>query len=925
MTIDSALHVLLIEDNAADALVLQEVLAQDPLSRFGIVHVERLWDGIELSQQAHFDIVLLDLNLPDSCGIATFETFHRQVPALPVVVFSGNVDQSDAIQAVRLGAQDYLVKGVAALGVAGRVLRYAVERQRVQTALHQSEARFHQVMDAMLEGCQIISYDWHYLYLNQAAARHARFPVQQMIGRTMMEIYPGIETTSLFACLRTCMETRQAVRFENQFTYPDGIQSWFELSVQPAEQGLFILSSDISERKRAEESLQVSERNLKLFVEYAPAAIAMFDRDMKYIAASQRYMADYRLPLDNPVGYSHYDVFPEIPDRWKEIHRRCLAGATERADEDPFPRQDGSVDWVKWEILPWHEASGQIGGLILFSEVVTERKQAELELRSSNERFTQLADYLPEIFWISDPVTRQNIYVSPAFETIVGLSPEAVSALPGGYIDILHPDDRLILQEARRQEALGFETDIRYRIRRPDGSLRWMRDKGVPIRDENGQVVRIVGIAQDLTRQIEAEIALRESEEKFRRLSEELEERVRQRTAELSRAYAAVETASRSKDEFLANMSHELRTPLSGILGITEILLTGYRGALNDDQERLVRMVDTSGRHLLSLINDILDLSKIEAGRLDIYPEMVSINDICQSSLVFIKGSASKKGLFVEYVSDPRVTTILVDARRLKQILVNLLSNAVKFTPANGRVSLQVKLDLSRSVVDLSVVDTGIGIAPDDLRRLFTPFTQVDSSLTREFEGTGLGLALVKRLVELHGGSITVSSEVNRGSCFTVSLPWHSSAGVQDVLSGTDQAASLAPPPAAAAGSLETLLLADDTEASSIVIGTYLERVGYRMVYAVNGRDALEKAAEFSPALILMDIQMPELDGLEAIRRMRQDQRFTATPIIALTALAMPGDRQRCLDAGASEYISKPVRLRQLYDLIRSLLDVPGR
>jgi signal transduction histidine kinase/ActR/RegA family two-component response regulator len=401
-----------------------------------------------------------------------------------------------------------------------------------------------------------------------------------------------------------------------------------------------------------------------------------------------------------------------------------------------------------------------------------------------------------------------------------------------------------------------------------------------------------------------------------------LELRVMERTEELHQMNLELEQANRAKDEFLANMSHELRTPLNGILGMSEILLDGMRGQLNDYQRKMVYNIDASGRHLLSLINDILDLSKVEAGRLDIHLENTSINDVCQGSLSFIKQPALKKNLEVNYIPDPAIATLMADARRLKQILVNLLSNAVKFTPPQGKITLQVQAYPGQGCVEFSVSDTGVGITPEDLQRLFQPFTQVDNNLTRQHDGTGLGLALVKRLAEAHGGWVGVTSEVGKGSRFFVSLPWQPVSAIQAEAPAEKDAGSANRAPAPVTHpKTETILIAEDTEINILITGDYLEGLGYHIVYARNGREALEKAAEFTPDIILMDIQMPEMDGLTAIRILRATPRFSAMPIIALTALAMAGDEQRCMEAGANQYVSKPVRLQELSVLIRDLLD----
>lgn len=412
----------------------------------------------------------------------------------------------------------------------------------------------------------------------------------------------------------------------------------------------------------------------------------------------------------------------------------------------------------------------------------------------------------------------------------------------------------------------------------------------------------------------------------LQRSNAELEQRVMTRTAELNQLNIELERANRAKDEFLATMSHELRTPLNSILGLSGSLLEQRRDPLSAYQQKSLQIIETSGRHLLELINDVLDLSKIEAGKLDYYPQIISVEDLCRGSLAFVMEQATRKSINITHPEDMDDSKIYADPRRLKQILVNLLTNAVKFTPKNGQVILQVDTDVEQDRIQFSVIDNGIGIALEDLKKLFVPFMQVDSSLSREYEGTGLGLALVQRLTDLHGGSVDVESEVGKGSRFTINLPLGKSIMAQQevIESGRkhliSEQTSQSDMPAHESVDRGTILLAEDNMANILTIGDYLESRGYQIVIAHDGLEALAKAEEHKPNIILMDIQMPALDGLEAIRRLRAIPRFASTPIIALTALAMSGDRERCLAAGANEYMSKPASLKVLLKIIRQLL-----
>lgn len=374
--------------------------------------------------------------------------------------------------------------------------------------------------------------------------------------------------------------------------------------------------------------------------------------------------------------------------------------------------------------------------------------------------------------------------------------------------------------------------------------------------------------------------------------------------------------SSRYKDQFLATMSHELRTPLNAILGMSEALIVPVYGALNDQQRKAILHVRDSGQHLLSLIDDILDLSKIAAGRSPLEIADIEVEAVVEASLRLIRPIATAKRITLISHVDKRIHHMLADERRLKQILVNLLNNAVKFTPDGGTVSFDVKSNRPDESIEFIVTDTGIGIPADALDQLFEPFAQIDGSLARKHGGAGLGLTLVQRLVDMHDGSIHVQSEVNQGSQFRISLPWREPE--RESLHGERSRFEIEQESAENVH-LATVLLAEDREANILTLLDYLTLKGYNVIVARNGRQAVDMARTENPDIILMDIQMPEMSGLEAIEALRNIGN--TIPIIALTALAMPGDRERCLAIGADDYMSKPVSLRQLVTAIEKLLE----
>jgi signal transduction histidine kinase/CBS domain-containing protein len=427
--------------------------------------------------------------------------------------------------------------------------------------------------------------------------------------------------------------------------------------------------------------------------------------------------------------------------------------------------------------------------------------------------------------------------------------------------------------------------------------------------------------------QLQLELCERQqAEQKLAQLNVELEQRVQDRTAALQFTNQELARATRLKDEFLANMSHELRTPLNAILGMTEGMQEEVFGVINEKQTKALQTVTSSATHLLSLINDILDVAKIESGHIQLNCDSIPLNHLCFSSLTFIKQQAFQKRIQLETEFSPNLPHLLVDELRIRQVLINLLTNAVKFTPEGGKIWLTAarltNAEGQQNYIRITVVDNGMGISPENIHKLFRPFVQIDSALNRKHSGTGLGLALVKQIVELHGGKVGLTSDLEVGSRFTIDLPCESEASLEinraaqpkngqgDISSTTPDLAAKSP----------LILLAEDNEANISTFTSYLEAKGYRLLLAQNGQEAIDLAKSEYPDLILMDIQMEGMDGLVATRHIRQDLRLIGVPIIALTALAMKGDRERCLEAGANDYLSKPVNLKQLATTINYFL-----
>ncbi|MEH2370352.1 hybrid histidine kinase/response regulator HrmK [Nostoc sp.] len=398
-----------------------------------------------------------------------------------------------------------------------------------------------------------------------------------------------------------------------------------------------------------------------------------------------------------------------------------------------------------------------------------------------------------------------------------------------------------------------------------------------------------------------------------------------QRCQQLSNSNQELERTNQLKNQFLANTSHEIRTPLSSIIGFTHLLLAPGYEPTKERQQEYLNIIQSSGKHLLALINDILDLSKIEANQLEVQWETVDVPLLCNNVLALVKEKAANKGLKLCLELEPDITTLVADPLRLKQMLLNLLFNALKFT-TKGSVGLQVA---SKGVfVHFIVWDTGTGISQEDQVQLFQPYFQIAKAVADGIEGTGLGLAVTQKLAQIHGGSVKVESEMDRGSRFTLVLPLKQEMGVrEDEEAGVDEEAGEAefssfPLPLTPSYSVEVLLVENDLPNANLM-QIYLRNLGYQVTWVKNAAEMWEALTQLDPAVILMDVCLTDGNGLNLVQQLREHQQYWKIPVIVQTAMAMKGDRETCLNAGVNDYISKPIDLPLLASLVAKYSQAP--
>ncbi|MBD2435725.1 PAS domain S-box protein [Nostoc sp. FACHB-110] len=803
------------------------------------------------------------------------------------------------------------------------------ERKEIEQALQESERRYATLAASVPVGIFRTDVEGNCVYVNDRWCENTGLtPQQAAVYGWKAALHPE-DKQMVEEQWHHVVQTGQIFNLEYRFLRADGLETWVFGQAVPEKNsdgtiiGYAGTITNISSRKQAEEALHRSQQLYRILVDNFPnGAVILFDHDLRYLLVGGLGLARAGLSKAEMEGKTIWEIFSaEVSEMLAPLHQRALAGEMVIA-EIPYHNEFYLTNY-----LPVRDEQDKVIAGILVSQNITERRKAEqerdcllqmleqqnqtleaqvtqrtAELQQSKERFRNLVETSSDWVWEVDQFGIYT-YASPQIINLLGYTPDEVLGITP--FDLMPPEEaqRVMAEFTKFSSVQAPFQCLENTNRHKDGRLITLETSAVPIFDANQQFCGYRGIDRDITSRKQAELVLRQANERLAFSNQELAR------------------ATRLKDEFLATMSHELRTPLNAILGMAEGLQDEVFGLINDHQRRSLQTIERSGQHLLELINDILDLSKIEAGQMELHYSQTAISSLCQASLAFIQQQAVQKHIQVEMKIQPNLPDLLLDERRIRQVLINLLNNAVKFTPEGGQITLEVSHEIiapEQNVIHIAVIDTGIGIAGENLQKIFQPFIQIDSALNRQYVGTGLGLALVKRIVELHNGKVNVSSELGVGSCFSIDLPYANifesspelvNYPLTELTSSGNETLEYAP----------LILLAEDNEDNIFTLSTYLTAIGYRLILAKNGQEAIALADAQNPDLILMDIQMPGMDGLEAIKQIRLERNLSM-PIIALTALVMPGDREKCLAIGANSYLSKPIKLKQLATTIQDFL-----
>ena len=634
-----------------------------------------------------------------------------------------------------------------------KVARDITERKAIEAALREREAEFRTLAEAMPQIVWITRADGWNVYFSQRWMDYTGLTLEQSLGHGWNTPFHPDDRQRAWAAWQAAVAGAADYSLECRLRRADGEYRWWWILGAPLRTAdgtirkWFGTCTDIHDRKAAEAALREREEQLQLYVEHCPATIAMFDRDMNYLVASRRWRTDFKLGDRSLVGRNHYAIFPGMPPHWKAVHQRCLAGAVEHCDEDAFPRADGTVDWLRWDVLPWRRADGEIGGIMIFSEDITARKRAETALRESEERFRTLVNSMSQLAWVANGDGSATWYNQRWYE-YTGTTPEQMA---GWGWQVVHDPAWLprVMTHWQRAIASGEPFEMEFPLRGADGQFRHFLNRGQPLKDAQGRVVQWFGTNTDVE-------ILKQAEEKVRLLNVELEQRVNERTAELKAANLELEAFSYS-------VSHDLRAPLRHITGFVQLLQKEAGAKLSATSQHHLEVIDGATKKMACLIDDLLAFSRV--GRVGMQTSAVDLEPLVREVVAEFAAETRHRQVAWQIGALPGVRA---DRALLRLVLLNLIGNAVKFTAPRATAVIEIGAQ-ANGTATVFVRDNGVGFDPQYAHKLFGVFQRLHSQA--EFEGTGIGLANVQRIIHRHGGEVWAEGVLDAGATFFFSLP----------------------------------------------------------------------------------------------------------------------------------------------------------
>jgi len=928
-----------------------------------LVWQERVQAALAYLKTESASVVLLEL---DRAG-QNLRQLRLAYPQMPIVVV-GEDEAENAQKALSQGAQEYLVRAeIEAQGLL-RGLRYAIERQQWQTQWQQTQYQLKQTEEKLRFYQEIVAnsnnaiaiYDSQGNFVEQNAAHRTLlgYEDEELCGQRTDEIFTSkAQLTEISTQLQNGNNYRGKVTLHHQQGWLVTVELFaFPLRDRSGQPVYYVgIGRDVTERLQTESTLKERDRllaavatannHLLTTTDFSAAIVLALatlgpacDVDRVYIFENHLHPSTDEVLMSQRFEWTSSTVTAQIdnPELQSLSYNTCsplwyenlAAGRPIGELVRNLPAQEREIlerqgilsilvvpiflegqfwgfigfddchrerEWTETERTILSAAAGSIGGAIIHQQTKVALQESELQFRAIFEH-SSIGIGLSNL-------QGEQIDSNPALCHLLGYSREEL--LKMSFTDYTHPDD--IAADVKLFYELVMGQRDRYEIEkqyiRKDGCGVWCRLNHSLVRDSANRPQFAIALVEDITVHKQVENHLRDSKE-------------------------AAEAGSRAKSEFLAIMSHELRTPLNGVLGLSQLLGQELFGSLNAKQKEYVSCIHSSGEHLLALINDVLDLCKVEAGREELTLVRLNVKDLCTYCLSIVRDRAVAKQLQLVSEIDPQIDSCIADERRVKQMLLNLLANAIKFT-AKGQVSLRVE-QVTRGIA-FKVADTGIGIEPAQLKLLFQPFKQLDSRLNRQYEGTGLGLSLTRKLARLHGGDVTVRSTVGKGSEFTLWLPnacsnelCQEAANERSLLSPTITESKLAcsrPASGRRSPITKRILIVEDDDRSALLLQDYFETVGYQVKHLKHPHNFQGTLRLYQPDLLLLDVQLPDgVTGMDLLQSLRQQPEWQKLPAIIVTASVMAGERDRFLAAGANDYFNKPIGIAQIEKILMQYL-----
>ncbi|HAX77986.1 MAG TPA: hypothetical protein DCY88_19740 [Cyanobacteria bacterium UBA11372] len=782
------------------------------------------------------------------------------------------------------------------------------QRKQAEAALAASERQYRNLVETSQDLIFSMDASGCLTFVNSAVKQIYGYEPTEMIGRRFADFVTAEQRVKDVAVYQELMQGGSIYQYETINIAKNNQRINLLCNAMPLrdEQGNIVgitgTASDITELKQQQAALYRREQEFKALVENSPDVIGRFDRQFRHVYVNPAAELATGIPTEAFIGKSHRELgMPvEFAQLWEDALQMLFATGKEQRIEFNFPSPLG-CKFYQVRIVPEFNCDRSIASALAVARDISDIKQAELELRESEERFRATFEQAP-IGICHSSLDGEFVRINQTFYNIVGYTYEEM--LDRTWEDITYPDDLNVeLELVRRvweKEMDSYTMEKRY-IRK-DGSIIWVNLIGSLVRSPDGEPKYAIAVAEDISQRKLAQAALQQ-------------------------ALEAAEVANRVKSAFLANMSHELRTPLNGILGYAQILQRSK--TLTEKEQKGVGIIYQCGSHLLTLIEDILDLSKIEARKMALHPTEIHFPSFLQSVAEICRIRAEQKNLAFIYQSDGQLPIgVCVDEKRLRQVLINLLGNAIKFTEKGG-VTFKIEVmgnenenelnqlpitnyQLSITKIRFQIEDTGVGMTPEQIEKIFLPFEQVGDS-KKQSEGTGLGLAISQKIVSLMGSNLEVQSHPGKGSIFSfdldmpVALNWRENSRVAQpgTIIGFE-------------GTKRKILIVDDRWENRWILVNLLEPIGFELEEAKNGVEGLEKAIAFQPNLIITDLVMPVMDGFEMLRQLRQLPQLKDVVAIASSASVFDTDQHKSLDAGADEFLPKPLQAEKLLEMLRS-------